>query len=111
MGFTNYLNINFFYLSKFFKYKIFLIYAFLYLISKNNYILRSTMKRISKINFSRRVSRKRISKMKCQSTSRSKSKLPPFKAYSCIGMKKMGKDGFYTPHENNNGMWVWKKIV
>ena len=83
----------------------------MFLFSKGNYILRSTMKRISKINFSRRVSRKRVSKMKCQNTSRSKSKLPPFKAYSCIGMKKMGKDGFYTPHENNNGMWVWKKIV
>ena len=59
---------------------------------------------------SKRSSRKRISKMKCQSTSNSNSKLPAFKAYSCIGMKKMGKDGFYTPHENNNGMWVWKKI-
>jgi hypothetical protein len=59
---------------------------------------------------SKRSSRKRISKMKCQSTSNSNSKLPAFKAYSCIGMNKRGKDGMYTPHETKNGMWVWKKI-
>lgn len=74
-------------------------------------MVRYTMKRGRVNNLPKQTLRKRVSKMICQSTSRSKSKLPAFKAYSCIGMKKKGKDGLYTPHENNNGIWVWKKIV
>lgn len=69
------------------------------------------MKRGRMISLVKRSSRKRVSKIICQRTSRSKGKLPAFKAYSCIGMKKKGKDGMYTPHENNNGMWVWKKLA
>lgn len=71
----------------------------------------STMKRGRTINLPKRSSRKRVSRMKCQRTSRTNGKVPAFKAYSCIGMKKMGKDGMYTPRESSNGVWAWKKIV
>jgi hypothetical protein len=54
--------------------------------------------------------KRRISKMKCQGSTRKSGKLPPFKAHSCIGKIKQGKDGKYTPYETKNGVWTWKKI-
>jgi len=55
--------------------------------------------------------KKRISKMKCQSSSRKNSKLPPFKANTCPNKIKKGKDGMYISCHNINGIWFWKKKV
>ena len=58
----------------------------------------------------RKVTR-RVSKMKCTSTTRKNSQLPPFKANTCPCKRKKGKDGMYVSTETSNGIWVWKKIV
>ena len=57
----------------------------------------------------RRILR-RISKMKCEKATRKNSNLPPFKANKCPGKLKKGRDGMYKSSENNNGIWIWKKI-
>ena len=59
---------------------------------------------------SRKVTR-RISKMKCQRTTRTNSKLPPFKATTCPAKVKKGKDGMYISTESKSGVWLWKKIA
>jgi len=47
--------------------------------------------------------------MKCQKRkTKSRNKLPPFRAETCVGKIKRGKDGWYTPRETKNGMWVWR---
>jgi|LakMenEpi03Aug12_release.lakeMendotaPanAssembly.Ray.scaffolds.fasta_scaffold3003654_1 hypothetical protein len=48
--------------------------------------------------------------MKCEKTTRKNSNLPPFKANKCAGKLKKGRDGMYKSSENNNGIWIWKKI-
>jgi hypothetical protein len=51
--------------------------------------------------------RLRRSKMVCQRISRKNSKLPPFVAGTCPGMRKKGKDRTYVSTESANGVWTW----
>jgi hypothetical protein len=51
--------------------------------------------------------RLRRSKMVCQRISRKNSKLPPFVAATCPGMRKKGKDRMYVSSESANGVWAW----
>jgi hypothetical protein len=57
----------------------------------------------------KRVTRRK-SKMNCKRTTRKNSNLPLFKADTCPGKVKKGKNGLYISFESNNGVWIWKKI-
>ena len=47
--------------------------------------------------------------MKCAGITRKNSLLPPFKANTCIGKVKKGKDGMYISL-NYGVLWTWKKL-
>jgi len=48
--------------------------------------------------------------MMCKRITRKNSNLPPFKADTCPGKVKKGKNGQYISSDTNNGVWVWKRI-